>query len=47
MHWIAASLISALFLGTYELFTKHAVRANAVVSRLRFASNGSTLTDTG
>jgi len=26
MHWIAASLVSALFLGVYELCTKHAVR---------------------
>jgi len=24
MHWIAASLVSALFLGVYELCTKHA-----------------------
>ncbi len=31
MHWVAASLLSALFLGVYELCTKHAVRANAVV----------------
>jgi drug/metabolite transporter (DMT)-like permease len=31
MHWIAASLLSALFLGVYELCTKHAVTANAVV----------------
>ena len=31
MHWIAASLLSALFLGIYELCTKHAVRENAVV----------------
>ncbi len=30
MHWIAASLLSALFLGFYELCTKHAVRNNAV-----------------
>ena len=30
MHWIAASLLSALFLGGYELCTKHAVRDNAV-----------------
>lgn len=31
MHWIAASLVSALFLGAYELSTKHAVQDNAVV----------------
>src|SRR5687767_3773925 len=31
MHWIAASLLSALFLGFYELGTKHAVRDNAVL----------------
>ncbi|HET7535993.1 MAG TPA: DMT family transporter [Candidatus Didemnitutus sp.] len=38
MPWIAASLLSALFLGCYELFTKHAVRANAVLPVL-FLSN--------
>jgi transporter family protein len=31
MHWIAASLLSALFLGFYELCTKHALRDNAVL----------------
>ncbi len=31
MHWIAGSLLSALFLGFYELCTKHAVRNNAVL----------------
>jgi drug/metabolite transporter (DMT)-like permease len=31
MNWVAASLLSALFLGVYELCTKHAVRANSVV----------------
>ena len=31
MSWIAASLIAALFLGCYELFTKLAVRDNAVL----------------
>ncbi len=31
MHWIAISLLSALFLGLYELCTKHAVRENAVL----------------
>ncbi|HEY4302200.1 MAG TPA: hypothetical protein VGM73_15095 [Candidatus Didemnitutus sp.] len=31
MSWVAASLLSAFFLGCYELLTKHAVRANAVL----------------
>lgn len=31
MHWISASLVSAFFLGLYELVTKHAVRENAVL----------------
>jgi bacterial/archaeal transporter family protein len=31
MDWVAASLISAFFLGCYELFTKHAVNGNAVL----------------
>lgn len=30
MNWIVATLLSALFLGVYDLCTKHAVRANAV-----------------
>lgn len=38
MHWIAASLISAFFLGWYELSTKHAVRDNAVLIVLLFAN---------
>ncbi len=38
MHWIAASLLSALFLGVYELCTKHAVRDNAVVPVLFFST---------
>jgi hypothetical protein len=38
MHWIAASLVSALFLGVYELCTKHAVRDNAVVPVLFFST---------
>lgn len=38
MHWIAASLVSALFLGCYELSTKHAVRDNAVLPVLFFAN---------
>jgi transporter family protein len=38
MHWIAASLVSALFLGCYDLSTKHAVRDNAVLPVLFFAN---------
>jgi drug/metabolite transporter (DMT)-like permease len=38
MSWIAASLVSAFFLGCYELLTKHAVRGNAVLPVL-FLSN--------
>ncbi len=38
MPWIAASLVSAMFLGCYELSTKHAVRDNAVLPVLFFAN---------
>ncbi|HYG22005.1 MAG TPA: DMT family transporter [Verrucomicrobiae bacterium] len=38
MHWILASLLSAVFLGIYELSTKHAVRANAVLPVLFFST---------
>jgi transporter family protein len=38
MHWIAASLVPAFFLGCYDLFTKHAVRDNAVLPVLFFAN---------
>ena len=38
MHWITASLIAACFLGCYELFTKHAVRENAVLPVLFFST---------
>jgi transporter family protein len=38
MYWIIATLFSAVFLGTYELFTKHAVRENAVVPVLFFST---------
>ena len=31
MPWIAASLVSAFFLGCYDLSKKHALRENAVV----------------
>lgn len=38
MNWILASLVAALFLGIYELCTKHAVRENAVVPVLFLSS---------
>lgn len=38
MHWIAAALLSAFFLGVYELCSKHAVRDNAVVPVLFFST---------
>ncbi len=38
MPWIAAALLSALFLGGYELCTKHAVRDNAVLPVLFFSA---------
>lgn len=38
MPWVVASLLSALFLGFYELGTKHAVRDNAVLPVLFFAN---------
>jgi len=38
MHWIVASLLSACFLGCYELSTKHAVRDNAVLPVLFLAN---------
>lgn len=38
MHWIAASLVSAFFLGCYDLATKHAVRENAVLPVLFLAN---------
>ena len=38
MHWIIASLVSAVFLGGYDLCTKHAVRENAVLPVLFFAN---------
>ena len=43
MPWIAATLISAVFLGCYELFTKHAVRDNAVLPVLFFSSLSSAI----
>ncbi|CAM2852321.1 DMT family transporter [Rariglobus hedericola] len=42
MPWIAASLLSAFFLGFYDLSTKHAVRDNAVLPVLFFANVCST-----
>lgn len=38
MSWILASLLSAFFLGCYDLSTKHAVRENAVLPVLFFAN---------
>lgn len=38
MDWIAATLVSALFLGVYELSIKHAVRENAVLPVLFLAN---------
>lgn len=38
MHWIVASLVSAFFLGCYDLATKHAVRDNAVLPVLFIAN---------
>ena len=38
MHWIAACLVSAFFLGCYDLATKHAVRGNAVLPVLFLAN---------
>ena len=38
MTWIFASLVSALFLGVYDLCIKHAIRDNAVLPILFFSS---------
>ena len=38
MPWLVASLVSAFFLGCYDLCTKHAVRDNAVLPVLFFAN---------
>jgi transporter family protein len=38
MHWIVLSLLSAFFLGWYELSTKHAVQENAVLPVLFFTN---------
>ena len=38
MHWIIASLVSAVFLGCYDLCIKHSVRENAVLPVLFFAN---------
>jgi transporter family protein len=38
MSWIAATLVSAFFLGCYDLCTKHAVRENAVLPVLFLAN---------
>lgn len=38
MDWIAASLVAAVFLGLYELATKHGVQGNAVVPVVFFGT---------
>jgi drug/metabolite transporter (DMT)-like permease len=38
MNWVIAILLSAFFLGIYDLCTKHAVRANAVTPVLFFST---------
>jgi transporter family protein len=38
MNWIAATLVSAFFLGLYDLCTKHSVRANAVTPVFFFST---------
>ncbi len=38
MNWITASLVSALFLGVYDLCIKHAIRDNAVLPVLFFST---------
>ena len=38
MTWIVASLVSALFLGVYDLCIKHAIRDNAVLPVLFFST---------
>jgi bacterial/archaeal transporter family protein len=38
MNWIAATILSAFFLGLYDLCTKHAVRVNAVTPVLFFST---------
>lgn len=38
MNWVVLTLLSAFFLGVYDLCTKHAVRANAVTPVLFFST---------
>jgi drug/metabolite transporter (DMT)-like permease len=38
MSWVTEILISAFFLGVYDLCTKHAVRGNAVTPVLFFST---------
>ena len=38
MNWVGATLLSAFFLGIYDLCTKHAVRANAVTPVFFFST---------
>ena len=47
MNWVAATLLSAFFLGLYYLCTKHAVRANAVSPVLFFSTLTGALVWTG
>lgn len=47
MNWIIATLLSALFLGVYDLCTKHAVRGNAVTPVLFFSTLTGALVWTG
>ena len=43
MHWIFASLLSAVFLGLYDLSKKHALKGNAVLPVLFFSTSCSAL----
>ena len=38
MNWVSATLLSAFFLGIYDLCTKHSVRANAVAPVFFFST---------
>ncbi len=44
MHWILLSLVSALFLGCYDLSNKHALRDNAVLPVIFLATLSSAFT---
>ncbi len=47
MNWVVAILLSAFFLGIYDLCTKHAVRANAVTPVFFFSTLTGALVWTG